>query len=53
MYPTYTCAVCKGTFESDWTDEEADAEALEKFTPEELKDRVVVCDDCYRAMGLA
>lgn len=49
---TYTCARCGKSFESDWTDEEAQAEAAEKFDAEELEDAAVVCDDCYKTMGL-
>ncbi len=45
----YECALCHGTFEKDWTDEEALAEYEATFTEEERQDvREVVCDDCYK-----
>jgi hypothetical protein len=46
---TYTCAVCKGTFQSGWTEEEAKAECIKDFgalPPEEH--RAVLCEDCYQ-----
>jgi len=50
---TYTCAACKGEFESDWTEEEANAEALKNFGVPDASTRSdmdVVCDDCYKIM---
>jgi hypothetical protein len=45
---TFTCASCGGTFEKEWSDEEAQAE-YERNIP--LEDRGgpidVVCDECY------
>lgn len=52
MTEQFTCAMCGGTFDKAWTDEEATAEAAENFTPEELKDQAVVCDPCFKKMGL-
>ena len=52
MKEQYTCAVCKETFETGWTNEEAEVELAETFpgyTPAECS---VVCDDCYKKMGL-
>lgn len=44
----YTCAMCGGTFEAGWSDEEARAEREHNFGgPVEASD-VVVCDPCYR-----
>ena len=44
----YECAICKGIFEKQLTDEEA-AEQLKDefpgFTPDECD---IVCDDCYK-----
>lgn len=48
MNDTFTCAMCKGTYEKGWSDEEAEAElgeTFEGFTPDECE---VVCDDCYK-----
>lgn len=47
---TFTCAHCHGTFEKDWTDEEAATEALEVWGPLGTDDQTIVCDDCYQAM---
>lgn len=46
----YVCAGCGETFESDWTDEEAEAEMLELFGNVPLEDRETVCDDCFSVM---
>lgn len=45
---TYTCAVCKNTFEEDWTEEEAIAELHETFGNFSTDECAVVCDDCYK-----
>ena len=48
----FTCAMCGGTFEQGWTDEEAEAEYTSAFTElskEQKEDRAEVCDDCYSA----
>ena len=50
MGKTYTCAQCGETFKSEWSDEEAQAEARANFSPEELADTAVVCDDCYKML---
>lgn len=52
MSNTHTCAQCGAMFESDWSDEEAQAEADAVFG-DTLIDPVVVCDDCYKAMTKA
>lgn len=51
---SYRCANCSGVFEFDpkWSDEDARQEAAGLFTPNELVNAAVVCDDCYRRMGL-
>jgi Phage portal protein, lambda family len=47
---TYTCARCGGSFDSDWSDDEA-AEELEENIPGVARaDCAVVCDDCYQQM---
>ena len=43
----YTCAMCKKSFESDWTDEEARNELNDKFENVQVSDCEIVCDDCY------
>jgi DNA-directed RNA polymerase subunit RPC12/RpoP len=45
---SYICESCGETYVSDWTDSEADTEALEKWGPLAAEDRAVVCDDCFR-----
>lgn len=49
-FDTYTCAVCKESFISGWSEEEAMAELKANFgdIPKEACD--VVCDDCYKKM---
>ena len=49
MSNTFTCAQCGGTFEKEWTDEEAQAEAEETFGTD-LVNPVLVCGDCYATM---
>ncbi len=49
---TFVCAICGGTFDKTWSDEEAQAE-YEKdmgvsFRPEEAG---LVCDGCYQKFG--
>ena len=50
---SFTCSMCKATFDEEWTDEEARAEYAEAFpgsNPD--KDASIVCDDCYhQVMG--
>ena len=51
MSGTFTCDNCGKTFDSDWSDEEAAAEAQENFPGIDISDRDeagVVCDDCYQ-----
>jgi DNA-directed RNA polymerase subunit RPC12/RpoP len=45
---TYKCAVCGGIFDSEWTDEEAEAERQKNFGGEPKEDDALVCDDCYK-----
>ena len=44
----FTCRICKNTYESDWTEEEAAAEFLVEFgyVPQG-EDKNSVCDTCY------
>lgn len=48
----YTCAFCKGTFESDRTNAEAMEEAEAIHGNLLGDDPAVVCDDCFRALML-
>jgi hypothetical protein len=51
MSGTYTCDSCRKTFESEWTDEEAAAEAEDLFPGMDITNRAearVVCDDCFQ-----
>lgn len=48
---TFTCDNCGKTFESDWSDEDAAAEAQENFPGIDVTDpdeAGLVCDDCYQ-----
>lgn len=47
---SYTCAHCGGRFETEWSDEDAAAEADENFGGLLGDDPAVICDDCYQAM---
>ena len=47
---TYQCQACGGTFESDWTDADANAEAAALWGVDRASadpDMVVVCDACF------
>ena len=50
MNETFTCALCNQTFEKEWSDEEAIAEAEADFGYFNQAVFDVICDDCYRAM---
>jgi DNA-directed RNA polymerase subunit RPC12/RpoP len=48
---SYTCESCGKTFDSDWSDEDAAAEAQENFPGIDTSnpnEAAVVCDDCYQ-----
>jgi hypothetical protein len=47
---SFTCEQCKGVFIKGQTDEESMEEANKAFTPEELADTVVVCDECWKLL---
>ena len=55
MADMYTCAACGGTFEKQWSDEEAAAESRQAFGVDIHSDptMVVVCDSCYKTMTAA
>ena len=44
---TFICAMCKGEFDIDWTEEEAEAELKEEFGDINKEDCEQVCDDCW------
>ncbi len=46
---TYTCALCRGTFEID-ADHDAVAEFKENFGREVRPDDEVICHDCWVEM---
>lgn len=46
---TYRCEACGKTYAQD-PDHDAQAEAEAAFSPAELKDAGIVCDDCWHAM---
>jgi uncharacterized protein YbaR (Trm112 family) len=45
----FTCGLCKGTFKSLATEEEAEAEYTEIFGKHMGEAREILCDDCDRA----
>lgn len=47
MSNSYQCGKCGGTFEKDWTDEEARQETKRLWGDLPEEDLVVVCDDCF------
>jgi uncharacterized protein with PIN domain len=49
----YRCARCNGVFEKGWTDEAAIDELNQKFPRFSTAMCELVCDDCYRAIGLS
>lgn len=48
----FCCDSCGEEFESDWSDDAAEAEALELWGEIEERDRAIVCDPCFRKMVL-
>jgi len=54
MDKEYTCMLCGETFIGAWTDEEAQEEARQNFGEDvfEREPVYVVCDDCYKLIGL-
>lgn len=43
----YTCHICKGEFDSGWSDEEAIAEFRRRYPKYPITEACYVCDDCY------
>lgn len=47
----YECENCGETFESEWTEEEAIAEAKKNFGDDwDMSDKCSICDDCYNTL---
>ncbi len=46
---TFTCAICKGTFNKIRSDEEVRAEYAQRFPEQHAagEERIVVCEDCF------
>ena len=53
-YKSYTCEWCHEEFNSDWSDEDANAEAESFFGIKDSSNKpevmAVVCDDCFQKM---
>lgn len=47
MENTFTYAICDGTFEKGWSEEEAIAELHEVFGDYHPDECATVCDDCF------
>lgn len=52
MTDKFTCAICARTFTKGQSDEEALAELKANFDVP-VEDCDLVCDDCFKEMGLA
>jgi hypothetical protein len=52
MSDEYTCAICGGTFKKGWSEEEALAEKDVLFAGVPIDECAVVCDPCWKRMGL-
>lgn len=44
--------MCEKEFDQGWTEEEAEAELSENFPGFDKSECKVVCDDCYKKLGL-
>lgn len=50
MGKEFKCEHCGGTFETTWSEEEADEEMKQMFGDVPKEEQAVICDDCYKAM---
>jgi len=52
---TFKCEACGWLFESEWSEEEAQAEMKENFSePIPEANQAIVCDACYeKALGIS
>jgi hypothetical protein len=48
---TYKCSECGGVYESEWTEEEANAELERDFPGTSIEECDVVCDNCYQIIN--
>lgn len=48
----YRCYLCLGVFDKGWTDEEAKAEAAVNFPGHVPQEEDLVCEHCFRKLGL-
>lgn len=48
---TYTCALCKGVFQIDWSDEEVMEETQTYWPGISREECVRVCHDCYQQVS--
>jgi len=44
--------MCKGTFTVEWSEEEAEEELKNTFGEVDKSECILVCDDCYKKIGL-
>jgi len=47
----FTCAACGGTFQTEWSDEEAMAEKDGLWPGVSIADCDVICDDCFKGLN--
>ncbi len=52
MPEDFTCTACGGTFEKAWSEAEAQKELGDLFPGVPVLECALVCDDCFKAMGL-
>lgn len=52
MDKSYRCEKCGVVFQDveEWTEEEREAEMVERFGPVPMEDRALVCDNCFNAI---
>lgn len=48
----FKCCMCEGVFDKAWSDAEAIAEKEERFGAVAIEDCNVVCDDCFKRLGM-
>lgn len=47
---TFRCALCRGTFETAWTEAEALAEMKRNYPGLSQRDAAITCDACHGAI---
>ena len=48
----FQCDECGGIYDKTWSDDEAQEESVALFGALPRDELAVVCDDCFKAMGL-